>query len=69
MSIPSEKSKDNIKAVLIDLSFLPLIKPTINGILARWQGLKMMLSTPHTKAPAKATAEFDLIKPERKVKR
>jgi hypothetical protein len=29
--------------------------PTINGTLARWQGLKRMLAIPHKKAPVRTT--------------
>ena len=37
------------------LSPRPWMKPTIRGMLARWQGLSTMLSTPQARAAARAT--------------
>jgi len=49
ISIPTANEVETTKARITDIFPCPLINPTISGKLARWQGLKIMLSIPQTK--------------------
>jgi len=46
--IPTANSVAMPPARAVETRPWPLIKPTISGMLARWQGLRMMLRMPHT---------------------
>jgi hypothetical protein len=56
MRMPTAKSVEVQNARRVVIRPCSLTKPTISGMLARWQGLKMMLNTPHTAAAANAMA-------------
>jgi len=40
----------------VEMRPCPSMKPTMSGMLARWQGLSRMLRIPHANAAARATA-------------
>jgi hypothetical protein len=46
--IPKAKRTDTENALLVDIFPCPLTKPTMSGMLARWQGLSKILRIPHT---------------------
>ena len=50
------KQRGNPKARLVEILPCSSIKPTMRGILARWQGLSRMLNIPHTNEAAMAIA-------------
>jgi hypothetical protein len=56
ISIPNENNKESIKARFVLISPWSSMNPTISGILARWHGLRTILSTPHKNEASKATA-------------
>ena len=49
ISIPTANNVEIPNARLVVILLWPLIKPTIKGRLAKWQGLNKMLKTPHIK--------------------
>jgi len=57
--MPIENRVANQNALLVDIAPCPPMKPTIKGILARWQGLNNMLSIPQIKDAARAITGVD----------
>ena len=53
-STPSENTRESRKARLVEASSWVEMKPTTSGTLARWQGLKTMLTTPQANAASRA---------------
>jgi len=52
--MPTAKSNEIQNARRVEILPWVSINPTISGILARWQGLSIMLKTPHRKEANKA---------------
>ena len=55
-SIPLANSVESQNAWRVEVRPCLSMKPTMSGMLARWQGLSNILSTPQTKAAPSATA-------------
>ncbi len=51
--MPRAKASEMRKALRVVSCSCWLMKPTIKGMLARWQGLSRILNIPHKKAPSK----------------
>ena len=51
---PRENTSDSLRARPVEASSCVEMKPTTSGTLARWQGLKTMLTTPQAKAASRA---------------
>jgi hypothetical protein len=54
--IPAENKDDNKNARFVVMLPCPFIKPIINGMLAKWHGLRIILKIPQINEPDSAMA-------------